>query len=156
MTISRIIKPGGIFILILYSLLAAATTENLSKLSSQNYILILSSCQYENPYTTRIAKEVQHQLEQENPELIFRTVYASLDVQQTPLASRLNMQKAFSQARLTPEVLLPRILILIGDESWMLYRIMNLRGIWGKVPVVLCGVHEKILKNYAEDRKSVV
>lgn len=150
MTISRIIKPGGIFILILYSLLAAATTENLSKLSSQNYILILSSCQYENPYTTRIAKEVQHQLEQENPELIFRTVYASLDVQQTPLASRLNMQKAFSQARLTPEVLLPRILILIGDESWMLYRIMNLRGIWGKVPVVLCGVHEKILKDYAD------
>lgn len=121
-----------------------------TKISSQNYILILSSYQYDNPYSTAIAKKIQHQLEQKNPELIFRTVYASLDIQQTMLASRLNMQKAFSQARLTSSVLIPRILILIGDESWMLYRIMNLRGKWEKVPIILCGVNDKILKDYAD------
>lgn len=121
-----------------------------TKLSSENYILMFSSFQYDNPFSTAIAKKIQKQLEQENPEFIFRTVYASLDIQQTMLASRLNMQKAFSQARLTPTVLIPRVLILIGDESWMLYRIMNLRGKWEKVPVVLCAVNDKIQKDYAD------
>ncbi len=137
-----------LFICFLTTSLKAA--ENEYKLNSENYILILSANQYDNPYTTAIAKKIQMELERANPALIFRTVYASLDVQKTMLASRLNMQKAFSQARLTPKVLVPRILVLIGDESWMLYRIMNLRGIWGKVPVVLCSVHPKILKDYGD------
>lgn len=140
-----------ILFFILYTLAVPAQEKrNVAspELSSQNYILILSSYQYDNPYTTAITKKLQYYLEQENPGLIFRTVYASLDIQQTMLASRLNMQKAFGQARLTPGVLLPRILVLVGDESWMLYRIMNLRGKWGKVPVVLCGVNPKIHKDY--------
>ena len=137
-----------LFICFLTTSLKAAEKEY--KLNSENYILILSANQYENPYTTAIAKKIQNELEQANPALIFRTVYASLDIQKTMLASRLNMQKAFSQARLTRKVLVPRVLVLIGDESWMLYRIMNLRGIWGKVPVVLCSVHPKILKDYGD------
>lgn len=140
-------------IFILYSLVAFSTSripEKRNRISSDNYVLILSSYQYENLYGTAIAKKIQYYLEQENPELIFRTVYASLDIQQTMLSSRLNMQKAFTHARITPKVLLPRILVLIGDESWMLYRIMNLRGLWEKIPVVLCGVHDQILQDYTD------
>ena len=138
-------------LLIFYSWMTVAgvTPSQEIKISGQNYILILCAYQYENPYATAITKKIQHNLEQANPELIFRTVYGSLDIQQTMLASRLNMQKAFGQGRLTSKVFIPRVLVLVGDESWMLYRIMNLRGKWEKVPVVLCGVNAQIQKDYS-------
>lgn len=121
-----------------------------TKLSRENFILIMNSYHYENPWGTALTKQLQKEIKSIDPELIPRVVYARLDRQQSLLSSRLQMQGAFTKGRLTPQIIRPRILILVGEESWMLYRIMNLRGLWEQIPVILCGVHSRILKDYAD------
>ncbi|GKI20822.1 sensor histidine kinase [Odoribacter laneus] len=130
-----------------------ANTEPLlseNKLSRENFILILNSYSYENAWGTALTKQLQKEIKAIDPELIPRAVYARLDKQQSFLSSRLQMQGAFTKGRISPKIIRPRILILVGEESWMLYRVMNLRGLWEKIPVILCGVHPRILSDYAD------
>lgn len=76
--------------------------------------------------------------------------YAGIAARTSFLADRFAMQGAFANGRLNNQIKFPDVLVLIGDESWMLYRVMNLRGIWERIPVVLCGVHAEVLKDYRQ------
>lgn len=115
-----------------------------------NYILILSAYSYDNNSYTRLAKAVKHKTEEKNPGLLINIVYAGMGNKRSFIADRLGMQSGFSAGMLNKDLYIPSVLVLIGDEAWMLYRIMNLRGLWEKVPVMLCGIRPSILKDYAD------
>lgn len=142
------------FLIVSTSIANIESSPSENKLSRENFILILNSYSYENSWATALTKQLQKEIKAIDPELIPRAVYARLDKQQSFLSSRLQMQGAFTKGRISPHIIRPRILILVGEESWMLYRIMNLRGLWEKIPVILCGVHPRILNDYADFFKS--
>lgn len=115
-----------------------------------NYILILSAYSYDNTSCTNLAKAVKHQTEEKDTGLFVHIVYAGIGNRHSFIADRLGMQSGFSAGKINRDMSIPSVLVLIGDEAWMLYRIMNLRGLWEKVPVVLCGIRSSILKDYTD------
>lgn len=115
-----------------------------------NYILILSAYSYDNTTYTNLAKAVKHKTEEQNPGLSVHIVYAGMGSRRSFISDRLGMQSGFSAGKINRDMYIPSVLVLIGDEAWMLYRIMNLRGLWEKVPVVLCGIRSFILKDYTD------
>ena len=114
------------------------------------FVLILSSYSYEKEWSTTLAKEIRNYLEKNNPTVKVNITYAGIEARTSFIADRFAMQGAFASGRLNNKIILPDVLVLVGDESWMLYRIMNHRGVWGKVPVVLCGVHAEVLDDYSK------
>lgn len=114
------------------------------------FVMILNSYSYEKEWSTALAKEIRNRLESENTEVLVNVTYAAISAHTSFLADRFAMQGAFAYGRLSNKIIIPDVLVLIGDESWMLYRIMDHRGRWGNVPVVLCGVHEEIMKDYQD------
>jgi PAS domain-containing protein len=112
--------------------------------------MILNSYNYDNEWSTSIAKGIGYQLELRRPHVKSTITYAGLTGHTSYLADRFAMQGAFSYGRLSPSHALPDVLVLIGDEAWMIYRSMFLRGTWDKIPIVLCGVHDEVLRDYAD------
>ena len=114
-----------------------------------DFVMILSSYLYESEWSTSLAKEIRNQLETKNSQLKVHITYAGVNSHNSFLSDRFAMQGAFAYGRLNNQIVIPDVLVLIGDESWMLYRIMNHRGRWEKIPIVLCGTHLEIMKDYS-------
>lgn len=112
------------------------------------FVMILNSYSYDKEWSTALAKEIRNCLESQNAKVLVNVTYAAISAHTSFLADRFAMQGAFAYGRLNNKIFIPNVLVLIGDESWMLYRIMDHRGLWGNVPVVLCGVHEEVMKDY--------
>ncbi len=115
----------------------------------KKFIQILSSYTYENNWDTSIAKNICTKIEQGNPEISVTASYAGIGRRSSFLAERFAMQGAFSSGRLNATTAIPDVLVLVGDESWMFYRVMDLRGLWEKIPVVLCGMSTEIMNDYS-------
>lgn len=128
------------------SSILARPSENVVK--KPEFVMILNTYSYGQEWSTALAKEIRNRLEAGKPDIKVNTTYASIAARTSFLADRFAMQGAFANGRLNNQIKIPDVLVLIGDESWMLYRVMNHRGIWEKIPVVLCGVHAEILKDY--------
>lgn len=124
----------------------AQSSTNLPK--KTEFVMILSSYAYEKEWSTALVKEIRNKLKTQKPELKVHITYAGMAARTSFLADRFAMQGAFANGRLNNQIKYPDVLILIGDESWMLYRIMDNRGVWRNIPVVLCGVHDEIMKDY--------
>lgn len=107
-----------------------------------NYVLVISSYTYEQEWSTHIAKGLQHAIEERDSTVLVKVDYVGADIRNTFLATRYGMQSVFynNSAR-------PGLIVFIGDEAWMTYRVMSLRG-WETIPVILCGVSEMIMKDY--------
>lgn len=116
--------------------------------SNSRYILILDSYRYSDAWTTQITKNIRKELETKDEKLIVNVCYADIGTRNSYTSDRFGMQGAFSSTRISKHIALPSLLILIGDEGWMLYRDMNLRGKWENIPVLLCGVHDHIMNDY--------
>ena len=128
-------------------MLAQSSKDEASK---PEFVMILNSYSYEQEWSTTLAKEIRNNLEAKRTGLQVNITYADIAARTSYLADRFAMQGAFAYGRLSNEIYIPKVLVLIGDESWMLYRSMDLRGLWEKVPVVLCGVHAEVLKDYQD------
>lgn len=126
---------------------ARLATEVVEK---QTFVMILNSYSYEEEWSTALAKEICNRLQASGQDIKMNITYAGIAARTSFLADRFAMQGAFANGRLNNQIKFPDVLVLIGDESWMLYRIMNLRGIWERIPVVLCGVHAEVLKGYRQ------
>ena len=114
------------------------------------FVMILNSHSYEKEWSTALAKDIRNRLESENTEILVNVTYAAISAHTSFLADRFAMQGAFAYGRLNNKIIVPDVLVLIGDESWMLYRIMDHRGLWEDVPVALCGVREEVMKDYQD------
>ena len=111
------------------------------------FIEIISAYPYSNLYSTQIAKQFQKKLESEH----IRTsiTYAGTDSEHsTFFADRLGMGSAFVTAKEIQKLQIPRVLILIGDESWLIYQNMIHSAKWRKIPIVLWGVRSQTIKHY--------
>ncbi len=111
------------------------------------FIEIISAYPYSNLYSTQIAKQFQKKLESEH----IRTsiTYAGTDSEHsTFFADRLGMGSAFVTAKEIQKLQIPRVLILIGDESWLIYQNMIHSAKWRKIPIVLCGVRSESINDY--------
>lgn len=126
---------------------ARLATEVVEK---QTFVMILNSYSYEEEWSTALAKEICNRLQASGQDIKMNITYAGIAARTSFLADRFAMQGAFANGRLNNQIKFPNVLVLIGDESWMLYRVMNLRGIWERIPVVLCGVHAEVLKDYRQ------
>lgn len=129
--------------------------QEVSSPPEQNdYILILNSNSYENAWSTGLSKLIRYEIEEQEPELLVSISYAGVTNRSSFLAGRYGMQAAFANGRVNQETSIPSVLILIGDESWMYYRIMNLHGVWDKVPVLLVGVNSEIMDDFSKFHSS--
>lgn len=139
-----------VVLLLGYILYPSAMFAQSSKdeVSKPEFVMILNSYSYEQEWSTTLAKEIRNNLEAQKRGIQVNITYAGLAARTSYLADRFAMQGAFAYGRLTNKIFVPNVLVLIGDESWMLYRSMDLRGYWEKVPVVLCGVHAEVIKDY--------
>lgn len=114
------------------------------------YILILNSHNYENSWGTGVSKSIRNAIEQQDPNVVVSISYAGISEATSFLAGRFGMQAAFSNGKISSNLVIPSVLILVGDESWMYYRIMNLRGRWENVPVILVDVHSEIMNDFSQ------
>lgn len=124
-------------------------SNNDSSTPKNNYILIFSSYSYEHKWGTDVAKSIRSELERKDPNLLVHISYADVADKRTFLSGRFGMQAGFANSRLSSSMIIPDVLVFLGEEAWMYYRIMNLRGIWDKVPVVLTGVRSTIMEDYS-------
>jgi len=115
-----------------------------------DYILILNSHNYDNTWSTAISKQIRYEIEKQVPNIAVSISYAGVTNRSSFLSGRFGMQAAFANGRVNTAGSIPKVLILIGDESWMYYRIMNLRGLWEKVPVLLIGVRPEIMSDFSK------
>lgn len=113
-----------------------------------NYILIISSYAYGEEWSTNIAKSIRTKLELESPETTIYITYAGIGNRNSFLSERFAIQKSFIFSKDKDEIMIPSVVVLIGEESWMVYRLMEHKGIWDKVPVVLCGTSPQVMSNY--------
>lgn len=127
---------------------AASAQQAKEEVKKSDFVMILSSYSYKNEWSTSLAKEIRNQLETRSPNVKINITYADMAARTSYIADRFAMQAAFANGRLSNQINIPNILILIGDESWMIYRNMSHVGRWGQVPVLLCGVHAEIMKDY--------
>lgn len=95
-----------------------------------------------------MAKEIRNNLETRGTGIRTYITYADIAARTSFLADRFAMQGAFANGRISNSIVIPNVLILIGDESWMIYRKMSHVGRWSKVPVLLCGMHAEIMDSY--------
>lgn len=117
-------------------------------LIQENFVLIFSSCDYNNHWASSVAKEIQKELEKADPNIFIRMTYANIGSRNSFDAERLGMQDAFTKGRATRNLLIPSALIFISEEAWMFYRIMDLRRRWDSIPVVICETRPMILSDY--------
>lgn len=127
----------------------AKAQEHNVRTTDNNYILIISSYPYEEAWSTTIAKSIRSKIEKEIPHVAINIAYAGLGNRNSFLSERFALQKTFTLSKERTRIMIPSVLILIGEESWMVYRAMNHKGIWDKIPVVLCGVGPKVMKDYS-------
>lgn len=130
------------------SFLFAQSSSNVAQ--KPGFVMILSSYSYEKQWSTALAKEIRNHLETQSPELKVRITYAGITARTSYVADRFAMQGAFANGQLSDKIRVPDVLVLIGDESWMIYRSMDHRGVWQNIPVVLCGVHAEVLADYKQ------
>lgn len=106
------------------------------------YVFIVSSYGYEQEWSTQIAYNIRNALEKEYSQATVRIDYLGAERRKSFLATRYGFQSVFYNYPKKPDVM-----IFIGDEAWMTYRVMSLRG-WEVVPVILCDVSDYIMKDY--------
>lgn len=128
-------------------LLAQSSASTANK---PEFVMILSSYSYDKEWSTTLAKEIRNNLETRGTGIRTYITYADIAARTSFLADRFAMQGAFANGRLNNQIRYPDVLVLIGDESWMLYRVMNHRGVWENIPVVLCGVHAEVMRDYRQ------
>lgn len=130
------------------SMLTNAQTVESHESKSNEYILILNSRSSESLWSTVVSNLIRHEIESQNPQTIVNISFAGISDKNSFLTGRYGMQAAFANGRISKYSTTPKVLVLIGDESWMYYRIMNHRGLWQDVPVVLVGVRPKVMNDY--------
>ncbi|NDW11370.1 hypothetical protein D0T50_00505 [Bacteroides sp. 214] len=141
-------KLVGLFFFLVF--IATQSRSQEVHANKSNYIFILSSYSYNYDWATDVAKGIQEKLEDETLNTIVDIAYAGVESNQSFLAGRYSMQAAFSNIRLSETPIIPDVLVLIGEESWMYYRIMNFSGRWAKIPVVMIGAHSPIMEDYSQ------
>lgn len=112
------------------------------------YILIISSYTYGEEWSTYLAKSIRTKLELEAPETTIHIAYAGIGNRNSFLSERFAVQKSFIFSKDKDDIMIPSVVVLIGEESWMVYRLMNHKGIWDKIPVVLCGASSQVVRDY--------
>lgn len=130
------------FVLCLFHSLQGQTVEELNRYKDK-YVLIVVSHSSDDEWETYIARTIREKLEDTKPGIVVKIEYVGTDKRNSMLATRYAMQGVFLQNRIRPAVI-----VFVGDEGWMTYRSMRL-GAWERVPVVLCGVNERILEDYS-------
>lgn len=118
------------------------------EVKKSDFVMILSSYSYEKEWSTALAKEIRNQLETRDSLVKVNITYADIAARTSYIADRFAMQGAFANGRINNQIAIPRLLILIGDESWMIYRNMSHVGRWPTVPILLCGMHDEIMEDY--------
>lgn len=118
------------------------------EVKKSDFVMILSSYSYGKEWSTALAKEIRNQLETRDPLVKVNITYADIAARTSYIADRFAMQGAFANGRINNQIAIPKLLILIGDESWMIYRNMSHVGRWPTVPVLLCGMHDEIMEDY--------
>ena len=140
-----------VLIVIAFLLCPILNAQKADSLENKNdYILILNSHNYDNAWSTSVSKSIRHEIERQCPNIVVSISYAGVTNRTSFLSGRFGMQAAFATGRIKNIAPIPKVLILVGDESWMYYRIMNLRGVWEKVPVVLFGVRPEIMDDFSK------
>lgn len=133
----------------LYCIKLYAQEESSLKKRKNDYVLILNSHTYDDNWSTALSKQLRYEIEKRDPDVVVNIGYAGITHHTSFLSGRFGMQAAFANGRIEKSASIPSVLILIGDESWMYYRIMNLRGVWENVPVLLVGVKPDVMKDYS-------
>lgn len=127
---------------------AQITVQNKRELKQENYILIFNSQTYESHWETSVAKMIQSKIEAADSNIFTRIVHAGIGIHKSFVSERSRMSGTFSRGRINSSIVIPSQLIFIGEEGWMYYKIMNLKGLWDSVPVVICNSNPMILKDF--------
>ncbi|MFA6873409.1 MAG: hypothetical protein WCQ86_05465 [Bacteroidaceae bacterium] len=111
------------------------------------FIQIISAYPYSNLYSTQVAKQFQKNFESKH--IRASITYAGTNSQHsTFFADQLGMESAFVAVKESQKFKKPRVIILIGDEAWLIYQKMAHSPGWAKVPIVVCGIRPEIITDY--------
>ncbi|NDW11696.1 hypothetical protein D0T50_02185 [Bacteroides sp. 214] len=139
-----------VFILLSIVLTSFSSTVRGNKAETfSDYILIISSSCYADDWSTAIAKGIQAEIAKRDSSVFTRIEYADLTYNGTILSGRFSLQRTFiliNQAQ--TNILTPTSIAIIGEEAWMIYRLMTFSEVWKKIPVTVCGVRPEIIANY--------
>lgn len=116
----------------------------------QAYVAILSSFSYDDVQSTTLAKAIGDKINHLNPDIFVNIMYAGMESIPSYTSGRFAMQGAFATCRINERLVTPSVMVILGDEAWMMYRTMTLNGVWAKIPIILCGVQNNLLKNCAD------
>lgn len=106
-----------------------------------NYILIINSYTQFDEQGKNISEEIRRQIKEKDSSEVVIINYAQMNTLTSLINMRYAVRSFFSRYQLCPGVL-----ILIGDEAWMTYRVMRLHS-WINAKVILCCVHDEITSN---------
>lgn len=113
----------------------------------EEYVLIISSYRYEKEWGTRMAKALRNEI---NKQYQVKTdiIYAGVGHRSSFYADCYGVQRAFSFPKKTGAgVLVPDLIVFIGEESWMVLQEMDNEE-WKQIPAVLCAVRPTVIKEY--------
>lgn len=115
----------------------------------KTYVAILSSYSYDHVQATTLAKTIGDKLNLYNPDIFVNILYAGMESIPSYTSGRFAMQGGLATCRINDRLTVPDLLVILGEEAWMMYRTMSLRGSWTRLPVILCGVRSRIPENIA-------
>lgn len=132
-----------ILTIVLFLLHGTASAQSLSinEKLEDNYILIINSHTQFDEQGRNISEEIRRQIKTKNSSEVVIINYAQMNTLTSIVNMRYAIRSFFTRFRMRPG-----ILILIGDEAWMTYRIMRLHS-WIETKVILCCVHDEITSN---------
>lgn len=130
-------------ILFLYFFQGSASAQDMTMSNEieKDYILIINSHTQFDEQGKNIAEEIRRQIKKKDSSEVVIINYAQMNTQ----TSIINMRFAI-RSFLTRYKMNSGIVIIIGDEAWMTYRVMRLHS-WSKAKVILCCVHDEITSN---------
>lgn len=133
----------GILIAFLFLMQGTASAQSLSMSEKllDNYILIINSYTQFDEQGRNISEEIRRQIKAKDSSEVVIINYAQMNTLTSTMNMRYSLQSFFAQYGIRPA-----IIILIGDEAWITYRIMRLHS-WIKTKVILCCVHDEITSN---------
>ncbi len=136
---------GGILIAFLTLLLevSSAQTPATNQERQENSILIINSYTQFDEQGRNISEEIKRRILKKDSSRAVIINYAQMNTLTSIMSFRYSMRSLCVQYLVNP-----KILILIGDEAWMTYRVMRLHS-FNKTNVILCCVHEDITSNLA-------
>lgn len=138
---SRIATLFTILVLFLLQGTASAKSLSMGEELQDYYILIINSYTQFNEQGKNISEEIRRQIKEKDSSEVVIINYAQMNTLTSIMNMRYSIRSFFTRYKMCPG-----ILILIGDEAWMTYRIMRLHS-WVNAKVILCCVHDEITSN---------